>query len=119
MAFETTRYWFVRQDDCDEARRRSKESHGPATSPEDWRVRCQHYDLSVKFPGEEVGPSKTGTCSRCGEEFEEVFLQPCPWCFKAFCRNCRFAGGVVGYCSRACAEAMFYGGDTEEEAEEE
>ena len=64
-------------------------------------------------------PSDGRYCSRCGEEFEVSLLQRCPWCFKDFCRNCRFAGGVVGYCSRACAEAMFYGGDSEEDTEEE
>ena len=73
----------------------------------------------MKLPGEEVTPPKMGTCSRCGEEFEVSLLQRCPWCFKDFCRNCRFAGGVVGYCSRACAEAMFYGGDSDEDTGEE
>jgi hypothetical protein len=73
----------------------------------------------VTSPGE-IGeiPGK-GTCSRCGEEFDIKLLQRCPWCFKEFCYSCRFPGGVVGYCSRGCAEAMFYGGDSEDGSEEE
>jgi hypothetical protein len=72
----------------------------------------------VTLPGEVVGDTEKGPCSRCGEEFERRLLERCPWCFKDFCRTCRFPGGVVGYCSRVCAEAMFYGGDSEEGAEE-
>jgi hypothetical protein len=73
----------------------------------------------MALPGEDVAPPKMGTCSRCGEEVEASLLQRCTWCFRDFCRNCRFPGGVVGYCSRVCAEAMFYGGDSEDGAEEE
>lgn len=71
---------------------------------------------SFEEPGE---PEEIALCVRCGEEKPRRELERCPWCFKDFCRSCRFAGGVVGYCSRACAEAMFYGGDAEEGAEEE
>ncbi len=56
---------------------------------------------------------------RCGAEVPVKELQRCPWCFKDFCRSCRFPGGVVGYCSRACAEAMFHGADSEDDLEEE
>ncbi|MGE5346992.1 MAG: hypothetical protein ACM3JH_13645 [Acidithiobacillales bacterium] len=73
----------------------------------------------MALPGEDIAPPNMGTCSRCGEEVEARFLQRCPWCFRDFCRNCRFPGGVVGYCSRVCAEAMFYGGDSEDGGEEE
>ncbi len=73
----------------------------------------------MKSPGELAEIPGKGICSRCGMEFEDRLLERCPWCFKDYCRSCRFAGGVVGYCSRVCAEAMFYGGDTEDDVEED
>jgi hypothetical protein len=69
-----------------------------------------------------VGPgaeAEKSVCSRCGEDVERKDLQRCPWCFKDFCYSCRFPRGVADYCSRACAEAMFHGGDSEDGDEDE
>ncbi len=64
-------------------------------------------------------PAATSECQRCGEVVLAAELQRCPWCFKYFCMACRFPRGVADYCSRACAEAMFHGGDDEEGGEDE
>jgi len=69
-----------------------------------------------------VGPgteAEKGVCSRCGEDVERKDLQRCPWCFKDFCHSCRFSRGLADYCSRVCAEAMFHGGDSEDDSEED
>jgi hypothetical protein len=73
----------------------------------------------MKSPGELAEVLEKGICSRCGGEIQRKLLQRCPWCFKDFCYPCRFARGVADYCSRVCAEAMFHGGDEEEEGEDE
>ncbi|MFI5180533.1 MAG: hypothetical protein ACHQPI_03995 [Thermoanaerobaculia bacterium] len=61
----------------------------------------------------------TAACKKCGEIVPEKQLRRCPWCFRDFCFNCRFARGAADYCSRGCAEAMFHGGDEEDGAPEE
>jgi hypothetical protein len=73
----------------------------------------------VKLPEESGGALETRTCSRCGGEIEARLLARCPWCFKDFCHSCRFPRGAADYCSRACAEAMFHGGDSEDDAPDE
>jgi len=59
------------------------------------------------------------SCQKCGEVVAAGQLQRCPWCFQHFCFNCRFPRGAADYCSGPCAEAMFHGGDGEDEAEED
>jgi len=60
-----------------------------------------------------------GTCCRCGTEMDRKLLGRCPWCFRDFCHSCRFPRGVVDFCSRACGEAMFHGGDSEDEGSDD
>ena len=70
--------------------------------------------------GEEAPEALAKTiCMRCGEEVPQKEIQRCPWCFKDFCRECRFPRGMADYCGRACAEAMFHGGDSEDGSEED
>ena len=73
----------------------------------------------MKPPGEPVETVEKKVCGRCGQEAEARLVQRCPWCFKDFCFSCRFPRGVADFCSRACAEAMFHGGDDEEGGEED
>lgn len=61
----------------------------------------------------------TTACQKCGEDVPAGQLQRCPWCFQYFCSNCRISRGAAEYCSGPCAEAMFHGGDGEEEAAED
>lgn len=56
-------------------------------------------------------------CQKCGEPVAAEELQRCPWCLQYFCSDCRSSKGASDYCSGACAEAMFHGGEGEEDAE--
>ena len=58
-------------------------------------------------------------CQKCSELVPAEQLQRCSWCFQYFCSNCRFSKGASDYCSGPCADAMFHGGDGEDEAEED
>jgi len=67
-------------------------------------------------PGESVTLKE---CGRCGVPGPEKEIARCPWCFRDFCRRCRYPRGIADFCSRGCAEAMFHGADDEDSPEDE
>ena len=75
--------------------------------------------MVLNRPDDPGTPVHTKTCQRCGGEVDEKQVYRCPWCFKEFCHACRFPRGSADFCSRACSEAMFHGGDDEESPEDD
>jgi len=56
-------------------------------------------------------------CSRCGEPFEDLELQPCTICRSLFCQYCAVIGYGRAFCSNIC-RGFFFHGDGEETEED-
>jgi hypothetical protein len=52
-------------------------------------------------------------CERCGQLCEPLELSACPVCKKTFCTYCAHRVASRNYCSRACGDIFFFGGDEE------
>ncbi|HEV8268061.1 MAG TPA: hypothetical protein VGR00_07505 [Thermoanaerobaculia bacterium] len=56
-------------------------------------------------------------CQRCERMVEPQELENCPTCNKRFCMGCAYRAGGDDYCSRACGDVFFFGGDVGEDEE--
>jgi len=56
-------------------------------------------------------------CELCGQMYERLLIQECPYCEKRFCRSCAVRSGSQTFCGKACAKNWFFA-DADEEGED-
>jgi hypothetical protein len=56
-------------------------------------------------------------CELCGQMYERLLIQECPYCEKRFCRACAVRSGSQTFCGKTCAKNWFFA-DSDEEGED-
>ena len=52
-------------------------------------------------------------CEKCGRLCEALEMENCAVCKRGFCLYCAYRFASRNFCSRACGELYFFGGDDE------
>ena len=66
---------------------------------------------------EDEDASPYAFCEGCQQMFERPLILECPYCSKAFCRDCEIRSGNLTFCSRNCARGWFFADDDAGEEE--
>jgi hypothetical protein len=58
-------------------------------------------------------------CEKCERLVTAAELQECPVCKRKYCTYCVYRLGSQNYCSRACADIYFFGGEMDGDSDDE